>query len=326
MRRRILSRAAIRHAAIALILVISLVSIGTSPVAAISLEDYFEISYGFELDTDTVYYDDVFYATVTGEATCIETIPEVVRPVSEAEITFRIVAEPQAGGGSVTLNPGHTTTIKPFPYTQGDTYEIEGEDIPLQFPVGSESGDYDVLAELVEAKVHVPFGWFPVTEYLPLSQQPIGSVTYTGATNSPPNQPGNPSPANHATGIPINADLGWTGGDPDAGDTVTYDVYFGTGATPPLVSEDQAGITYEPGTLNYNTKYYWKITAGDNHAASTIGPVWDFTTAGQWDPWAYDENQDVTIQKMEAIHAIQDYFSQEISKAQAIEVIMLYFG
>ena len=121
--------------------------------------------------------------------------------------------------------------------------------------------------------------------------------------------------------------LTFAGGDPDAGDTVTYDVYFGTGATPPLVSANQAGTTYDPGTLSYNTKYYWKITAGDNHAASTTGPVWDFSTAGEWDPWAYDTNpHDGIIQKMEAIHAIQDYFSQKISKMQAIEVVMLYFG
>jgi hypothetical protein len=45
-----------------------------------------------------------------------------------------------------------------------------------------------------------------------------------------------------------------------------------------------------------------------------------------WDPWAYDENKDGEIQKMEAIRAIQDYFDGEISKAQAIEVVMLYFG
>jgi len=46
-----------------------------------------------------------------------------------------------------------------------------------------------------------------------------------------------------------------------------------------------------------------------------------------WDPWDYDTNpHDGIIQKMEAIHAIQDYFDGDISKAQAIEVIMLYFG
>jgi len=97
-------------------------------------------------------------------------------------------------------------------------------------------------------------------------------------TFSPPNMPSNPLPANHATGVSINADLSWSGGDPDAGDTVTYDVYFGTSATPPLVSNDQPETTYDPGILNYNTKYYWQIVATDNHGTSTQGTVWEFTT------------------------------------------------
>jgi len=96
--------------------------------------------------------------------------------------------------------------------------------------------------------------------------------------NNPPNTPSNPTPSNHATGVSIYADLSWSGGDPDAGDTVTYDVYFGITSPPPLVSNDQLADTYDPGTLSYNTKYYWKIVATDNHGSSSEGPVWDFTT------------------------------------------------
>ncbi len=43
-------------------------------------------------------------------------------------------------------------------------------------------------------------------------------------------------------------------------------------------------------------------------------------------PWVYDENKNGEIEKMEAIAAVQDYFSGKITKAQVIEVIMLYFG
>jgi internalin A len=103
------------------------------------------------------------------------------------------------------------------------------------------------------------------------------NVTVTGL-NNPPNTPGNPSPTNHALGVSTSSDLSWSGGDPDADDAVTYDVYFGTSSTPPLVSNDQSGTTCDPGTLAYNTKYYWKIVARDNHGASTTGPLWDFTT------------------------------------------------
>ncbi|MGA8849566.1 MAG: hypothetical protein WB564_07085 [Dehalococcoidia bacterium] len=102
-----------------------------------------------------------------------------------------------------------------------------------------------------------------------------------GIQNTPPNIPSNPSPANHATGGSINAHLSWTGGDPDAGNTVTYNVYFGNSSTAPIamVSHNQAGTSYDPGTLAYNTTYYWMIVATDNYGASTTGPLWDFTTA-----------------------------------------------
>ena len=96
--------------------------------------------------------------------------------------------------------------------------------------------------------------------------------------NHLPNTPSAPNPASGATNIDINADLSWTGGDPDSCDTVKYDVYFGTTSSPPKVSSNQSGTTYDPGTMNYLTTYYWKIVAWDNHGASKAGPVWHFTT------------------------------------------------
>ncbi len=106
-----------------------------------------------------------------------------------------------------------------------------------------------------------------------------GSIWHFTTHNDPPNTPSSPNPSNHATGVSVNADLSWTGGDPNPGDVVTYDVYFGT-ATPPStkVSANQSGASYDPGTMGYNTKYYWKIVAWDNHGASTAGSIWDFTT------------------------------------------------
>lgn len=96
--------------------------------------------------------------------------------------------------------------------------------------------------------------------------------------NNPPNTPRNPIPSNHETNVDANADLGWTGGDPDPGDTVTYDVYFGSSSTPPLVRSSQASKSYDPGLLSYDTTYYWKVVASDDEEASTAGPIWTFTT------------------------------------------------
>jgi hypothetical protein len=99
-------------------------------------------------------------------------------------------------------------------------------------------------------------------------------------SDNPPNLPFSPYPADGAVVQNLNADLSWSGGDLD-GDAVTYDVYFEAGDDTPdvLVSNDQTGIAYDPGTLSPSTHYYWRIVAKDEHGATTAGPVWDYTTA-----------------------------------------------
>jgi hypothetical protein len=55
-------------------------------------------------------------------------------------------------------------------------------------------------------------------------------------------------------------------------------VYFGTTTPPPQVATGIADTTYDPGTMGYETKYYWKIIAFDDQGAFTPGPIWSFTT------------------------------------------------
>ena len=98
--------------------------------------------------------------------------------------------------------------------------------------------------------------------------------------NYPPNIPSNPDPYDGETKVDINMDLSWSGGDPNTGDIVTYDVYFEAGDPTPdiLVSNDQLETTYNPGSMEFETHYYWKIVATDNHGESTNGPIWNFVT------------------------------------------------
>ncbi|MFH1133510.1 MAG: PKD domain-containing protein [Nanoarchaeota archaeon] len=98
--------------------------------------------------------------------------------------------------------------------------------------------------------------------------------------NHPPYTPFNPDPFDGETGVDVNHNLYWSGGDQDAGDTVTYDIYFGTNGNPPLAAYNRTQASYEPGTLQMSAHYYWKIVARDNHGAFTPGPVWDFFTQG----------------------------------------------
>jgi hypothetical protein len=98
-------------------------------------------------------------------------------------------------------------------------------------------------------------------------------------SNNPPDLPFAPYPVDQSTNQSAEVDLSWSGVDPD-GDDLTYDVYFEAWDVTPdvMVSENQAGLTYDPGTLIANTRYYWQIVARDEHGAINAGPVWEFVT------------------------------------------------
>ncbi len=84
------------------------------------------------------------------------------------------------------------------------------------------------------------------------------------------------APADGATSVLRNADLSWsaagTGGAP-----TSYDVYFGT-STPPGFAVNQAASPYDPGTMAYNTPYYWQIIPKNASGDASGCPIWSFTT------------------------------------------------
>ncbi|MCX6600869.1 MAG: SUMF1/EgtB/PvdO family nonheme iron enzyme, partial [bacterium] len=107
----------------------------------------------------------------------------------------------------------------------------------------------------------------------------IGFRCSKSYVNQPPQVPSSPAPADSAIGQSVDVDLSWTCSDPDL-DPLTYDVYFDTTSSPPLVNSGQTAVTYDPGTLASGTTYFWRIVAHDNHGHSADGPVWSFTTEG----------------------------------------------
>ncbi|UCD50847.1 MAG: hypothetical protein JSW27_25395 [Phycisphaerales bacterium] len=92
-----------------------------------------------------------------------------------------------------------------------------------------------------------------------------------------------PLPPHGAKWIDNEADLAWA---PGLG-AVTHDVYFGTDraavveGTGETYKGTQEGTSFDPGTLEENATYYWRI---DEMEADGITPhhgdVWRFTTAG----------------------------------------------
>jgi len=82
----------------------------------------------------------------------------------------------------------------------------------------------------------------------------------------------NPNPPNGAATVNITADMSWTAGT----HATSHDVYFGTSKPPPFIG-NQTATTFDPGTMDYITTYYWRIDEV-NMWGTTTGPVWSFTT------------------------------------------------
>ncbi len=101
-----------------------------------------------------------------------------------------------------------------------------------------------------------------------------------------PNAATNPNPSNGATNQSITVDPSWSNG----GGATSYDVYFGTDPTPDSgeYKGNQSGTSYNPGTLSYNTTYYWRIDA-KNSAGTTTGDIWRLTTEADPTNVAIDE-------------------------------------
>ena len=104
----------------------------------------------------------------------------------------------------------------------------------------------------------------------------------TSNSNDKPNPPSNPTPADGSTNVAVNTDLEWECTDPE-GDPLTYDVYLGIDPNPgaaELVAQNIAATLFDPGALNFVTKYFWKIVADDDSKSTQAGPIWEFTTTG----------------------------------------------
>ena len=104
------------------------------------------------------------------------------------------------------------------------------------------------------------------------------SINILGAGNNPPSMPFDPLPADEAINVSVNANIFWSCIDPDPGDILTYDVYFGVSPNPPLFAQGWSDTTYVLDELDPNETYYWQIVAHDNHNNSTTGDIWEFTT------------------------------------------------
>ncbi len=98
--------------------------------------------------------------------------------------------------------------------------------------------------------------------------RPFGEFTLT--TEDPPLRAHTPFPLNGAADAEISQLLKWTS-EYKAG---SHDIYFGTSNPPPFIG-NQDTLDFNPGTLESNTTYYWRIDE-KNSNGTTSGDVWSF--------------------------------------------------
>jgi hypothetical protein len=101
-----------------------------------------------------------------------------------------------------------------------------------------------------------------------------------GDTHNPPNPSCCPHPGDGEGSVSVYTFLSWGRSDTILG-SLTYDVYLGTSADPPLVKNNHETLFYFPDPLKDNTTYYWKIVVRDKEGLTTEGPLWQFHTLAE---------------------------------------------
>ncbi len=199
------------HLVIALILVAGHVFAAPSAAAAFSIDryEYFDIDYYVTLSGSEVQDDEVFSLLFEGYVKCVKDLPF---GIDRADVIISIIAEHRETGAMEILNIAYSVTITPFPDWEGESYEFE-ESMNLVFPGRSQPGEYNVIGQLVQAKVD---GWditgLIAERYKSFS---LGTITYiTSARETMP--PTTPSFA--ISNMSINP------GQVEVGQTVTISV------------------------------------------------------------------------------------------------------
>jgi hypothetical protein len=113
-----------------------------------------------------------------------------------------------------------------------------------------------------------------------------GTGTYKGSVWSftTPGAVGNPKPAYGATDVAMDATLSWTPADSAA----SHQLYLGTdkeavrtadtGSPEYKGSKTLGDESYDPGLLDADTTYYWRVDEVDGQDNVAKGPIWIFTT------------------------------------------------
>jgi len=194
-----------------------------------------------------------------------------------------VVSNPNPSDGATVAvgGSGQLLRVKAVGATSGKFYYDINDDISFSTVNASVNGDY------LEAIIPYDPGdmtndgtnyWYvKATSSVGTSRYPsTGTLSFTVTpTVILPLPTISPSPSNKATNVSMNIILSWSNG----GEATSYDVYFGTNISPGSTEYkfNTSSTTFIPGSLAYDTTYYWRIDSRNSHG-TTEGNVWQFTS------------------------------------------------
>jgi hypothetical protein len=129
-----------------------------------------------------------------------------------------------------------------------------------------------------------------------------------------------PTPAHNAVSIKLDTLLSWANGNADIPNT-TYKVYFGTTNPPPFAVKQESN-TYNPGKLNLNTTYYWRIDEVTDYGGKA-GTVWQFTTTNSTATNTLTQATGAKGINVYPVPAGDELFIEGLDKEETVEIFNL---
>jgi subtilisin family serine protease len=267
-------------------------------------------SIGVLNDIDVFAYSSTTGAVLSQSVDPIQSIQQVVATSGPAVVKVKMVTPVPGGGVSqekygVAFNQSATLRGGPVlrPLCTAPAAVAAGANVTLNCTLAN-SGDLPAFGSAISVSLPSGFSGTPSASFGTVNAgaapqlgislvAPVTGGTYNlayGASSTSfgetftggaslninvvgiPAAPTNPNPPN-GSGVPAGpATLSWS---PSSAAT-SYDVYFGTSAVPPQVTNTSA-TSYAVGPLPAGGVYYWRVVAR-NEIGQTSSPTWWFTT------------------------------------------------
>ena len=119
-------------------------------------------------------------------------------------------------------------------------------------------------------------------------------LTKSSSGNTPPGEPSNPSPETNSVNQPVLLNLTWSASDPDASDSLWFDVYLYESNNPSQIkiASDITDTIVSVENLKFSTTYFWQVIVKDSKT-TTNGSTWSFATMDVPDnPFLFASNKD----------------------------------